>query len=90
MGVGTLSVWMVVIFMFFIYQNNPISAGKHVVTYNSVMEKDEITFTGQQKVYAIKTREKPTSMKLDSIMVTNDNNKVSIDVLLEMLDVKKE
>ncbi|WP_164668352.1 hypothetical protein [Virgibacillus doumboii] len=94
LGICVMSIWTAVIVVFLTAGNEQVILDKHVESQNGVKVKNEITFDKQtsktDKVYAMHTKKQSTSMKLDSIMVTNESDKVSIDVLLEMLDVKEE
>ncbi|MFC3017426.1 hypothetical protein [Virgibacillus litoralis] len=78
--------------MFFTTQNSPVIVKEHVTSSNVIVEKSEIAFNqlkdSTERVYAVKNKKEYPSPKLGSVRLSNDSGKVSIDALLEMLDVK--
>lgn len=92
LGTSTICVWGIAIFMFFTAQNSPVIVNEHVTSGSMINKKNQIVFTQPEgntdKVYAIKNKKESPTTKLGSVRLTNDDNRVSIDVLLEMLEEK--
>lgn len=90
LGICVMSTWAAVIFVLFTNGNDAVPMGKHVESDDGIRVKQEMTFDEQRnktnKVYAMNNKKESISTKEDSIMVTKDSSKISIDVLLEMLD----
>ncbi|WP_139180778.1 MULTISPECIES: hypothetical protein [Virgibacillus] len=79
--------------MFFTTQDSQITVKEHVTSSNVIVKKSQIaSFTkmkdNTEKVYAMKNQKEYPSPKLGSVKLSNDSNKVSINLLLEMLDIK--
>ncbi|MFB4166748.1 hypothetical protein [Virgibacillus sp. JSM 102003] len=91
LGTGTICVWGIAIFMFFTAQNSPVIANEHAASRSVIIKKSAL-FTQPErkadKVYAMKKKQQSPTTKLGSVRLTNEDNRVSIDVLLEMLEEK--
>ncbi len=91
LGTCTICVWGVAIFMFFSAQSNPVNVNEHAASESVMIKKSEMftqTKGKTDKVYAMISKKESPTRKLGSVRRTNDDNKVSIDVLLEMLEEK--
>ncbi|MGP4108281.1 hypothetical protein [Virgibacillus sp. L01] len=91
LGTSTICVWGIAMFMFFTAQTSPMTVNDHAVSGSVMIKKSEMFNQPEgntDNVYAMKNKKESPTRKLGSVSLTNDDNKVSIDLLLEMLEEK--
>ncbi|HLS08220.1 hypothetical protein [Lentibacillus sp.] len=91
LGTGVISVWTTVAFLFFSDEQTPVTAQTHGKAQIGMIANKEMAFQSGAddagSVYAITNKEKYNSRKLSN-MTNDDAGKVSIDILLEELELE--
>ncbi|SFB25166.1 hypothetical protein SAMN04488072_111116 [Lentibacillus halodurans] len=91
LGLSVISVWSAVIFLFFSSAHVPVTAKTHGKAQIGITENKDLAYEEENResepVYAIKDKKAYHSRKISNIHETDDSGKVSIDVLLEELDL---
>lgn len=91
LGVSTISIWAIVIFLFFNNGQAAVTVEIHETSHIGLTETKEAAFEDERnesnRVYIIKDKTAYNSRKISNINETNDSSKVSIDTLLEELDL---
>lgn len=85
LGLSVLSVWSAVIVLLMTNEQSVITAASHGKTQIGIEDKD--TVFESSRVYAINNEKEYYVRKLSDINAANRSDKVSIDVLLEELDL---